>query len=110
MAKTRFWSALAGAVLSAAAVSAFAGPATQPTTRPYPLKTCVVSGDKLGDMGKPVVLNYEGREVQLCCKGCVDDFKQDPAKYLKKLDEAQAAATTKPAEGGEHKGHGGHKH
>jgi YHS domain-containing protein len=56
--------------------------------KPYPLKTCVVSGEELGTMGKPYVLNHEGREVQFCCKSCLPKFQKDPAKYLKKLDEA----------------------
>lgn len=48
---------------------------------------CVVSGDKLGEMGKPYVFKHEGREIKLCCKDCKKDFDKDPAKYLKKLDE-----------------------
>lgn len=61
----------------------------------YPLTTCVVSGDKLenGDMGPPV--NYVHKEegkpdrlVRFCCKSCIRDFKKDPAKYLKKIDDA----------------------
>jgi YHS domain-containing protein len=67
----------------------------------YPLTTCVVSGEKLGgDMGKPYVYTYKdakvkndsGREVRFCCKDCVKDFEKDPAKYLKKIDEAEAKA------------------
>jgi YHS domain-containing protein len=54
----------------------------------YPLKTCVVSDEKLGEMGKPFKFDYKGREVQLCCKDCKKDFDKDPAKYLKKLDDA----------------------
>lgn len=70
------------------------------TPAAYPLDTCVVSGDKLGDMGKPYeyVHKQEGkpdRTVLLCCKGCVKDFQKEPAKYLKALDEA--AAKTKAA-------------
>ena len=60
--------------------------------KPYPLKTCVVSGEKLGEMGKPVVYVHEGREIKFCCKDCIKDFKKDPAKYMKKLDEAAAKA------------------
>jgi hypothetical protein len=61
--------------------------------KPYPLTTCVVSGEKLGgDMGDPYVFTQNGREVRLCCKSCLKDFKKDPAKYLKKLDEAEAKA------------------
>ena len=58
----------------------------------YPLTTCVVSGEKLGEMGKPYVYKYEGREVQLCCKNCLKDFSKDPEKYLKKLDDAEKSA------------------
>ena len=60
--------------------------------KPYPLDKCVVSDEKLGEMGKPYVFKHEGREVQLCCKSCLKDFKKDPAKYLKKIDEAEAKA------------------
>ena len=61
-----------------------------PKTKPYPLKTCVVSGEKLDQMGKPVVYVYEGREIKFCCKDCIKDFKKDPAKYVKKINEAEA--------------------
>jgi YHS domain-containing protein len=58
--------------------------------KPYPLKTCVVSGDKIGEMGKPVMLIYKGQEMKFCCKDCVKDFNKDPDKYIKKLAEAEA--------------------
>ena len=54
----------------------------------YPLMTCVVSGDKLGDMGDPIIYNHEGREIRFCCKSCIKDFEASPAKYLAMLDEA----------------------
>lgn len=60
--------------------------------KPYPLKTCVVSGEKLGEMGKPVVYVHEGREIKFCCKDCVKDFKKNPTKYVKKLEQAEAKA------------------
>jgi YHS domain-containing protein len=53
--------------------------------KPYSLEVCIVSGDKLGEMGKPVVFVYKGQEIKLCCKPCRKDFDMDPAKYLKKL-------------------------
>lgn len=86
-------------VVAGLAAVVLAGPATQPTTRPYPLKTCVVSGGKLGGaMGEAVIYQHEGREVRFCCKSCIKDFKKDPAKYLKKLDDAEAAApSTQPS-------------
>jgi len=63
-----------------------AAAATPP--KPDKLTTCPVSGDKLGEMGKPYVLVYQGQEVKLCCSGCKKDFEKDPAKYLKKIRAA----------------------
>ena len=60
--------------------------------KPYPLTTCVVTDEKLGEMGKPYVFTHEGREIKMCCKGCLKDFKKDTAKYIKKLDEAEKKA------------------
>ena len=64
----------------------------------YPLKTCVVSGEKLGSMGRPHVIKHEGTEVQFCCKNCVKDFNKDSKKYLTKLADQvkkQEAAKTR---------------
>jgi YHS domain-containing protein len=63
--------------------------------KPYTLETCVVSGDKLGEMGKPFVYEYKGREIKFCCKNCVKDFNKEPAKYVKKIEEAEAKAKDK---------------
>jgi len=60
--------------------------------KPYTLKTCVVSGDKLGEMGEPFVYKYKDREIKLCCKSCLKDFNKEPAKYVKKIEEAEAKA------------------
>ena len=55
----------------------------------YPLATCVVSGEKLGSMGDPLVLVFGGQQIKLCCKNCVPDFKKEPAKYVAKLTATQ---------------------
>jgi YHS domain-containing protein len=57
----------------------------------YPLTTCVVSGEKLGEMGPPVVINHQGTEVRFCCNGCVKKFNADPAKYLAKLGKKETS-------------------
>ena len=59
-----------------------------PPPKPDLLKTCPVSDEKLGEMGKPVVFVFEGQEVKLCCKGCKKDFDKDQAKYMKKIRAA----------------------
>lgn len=83
----------AGCALAVAALvaPALAGGEAE-KAKPYPLKTCVVSGEKLdGDMGKPYVFTYQGQEIKLCCKSCLKDFNKEPAKYIKKLEEAEKA-------------------
>jgi len=71
-------------------VSAADAPAAE-KAKPYPLDTCIVSGDKLGTMGEAIVIVRDGQEIKLCCKGCTKDVDKDPAKYLKKIDEAVKA-------------------
>ncbi len=78
----------------AAPVASLAGDtnsAASAPPKPDKLTTCPVSGEKLGgDMGKPYVFVYQGQEVKLCCSGCKKDFDKDPAKYLKKIQDAAA--------------------
>lgn len=56
-------------------------------TGPYTLDTCPVSGQKLGSMGDPIVMEYDGREVRFCCDGCIDTFEADQAGYWAEIDE-----------------------
>lgn len=51
----------------------------------YPLKSCIVTDNELGSMGKPLSKTYGDQEVRFCCKPCVKKFEQNPAKFLKKL-------------------------
>ena len=63
------------------------------TVIPDLMTTCPVSGDKLGgDMGKPVVIVYQGQEVKFCCADCKTDFDKDPAKYMAKIRAADTPA------------------
>jgi YHS domain-containing protein len=52
----------------------------------YALDTCPVSGRELGKMGRPIVMTYEGREVRLCCKNCIEKFEADATRYLEQID------------------------
>ena len=54
-------------------------------SKPYPLETCLISGEKLGEMGEPYEIVFEGRQINFCCKKCLPDFQKDPARYLAKL-------------------------
>ena len=75
-----------------APLAAFAADKKSEKPKPYPLKTCVVTGEKLGEMGDAYVFVQDGREIKLCCKSCLKDFKKDPAKYIKKIEAAEAKA------------------
>lgn len=80
---------LAAALLTglAAGVLGAADQRLEKKARPYPLKTCVVSGEEINEKGdmKPYTFVHEGQEVKLCCKSCLKDFNKEPAKYLKKI-------------------------
>ena len=95
----RFKSLTVIALAATMIAAPFAGLAADPDqkkdekAKPYPLKTCIVSDDKLGgDMGEPYVFAYKGQEIKLCCKSCLKAFDKDPAKYLKKMEVEAAKA------------------
>ncbi len=66
--------------------------------KPYPLTTCIVSGEALGSMGKAVSMVHDGQEVKLCCKGCTKKFNKDPAGYVAKMNEEAAKPAAEPVE------------
>jgi hypothetical protein len=70
------------------------GQAAEKKPKPYPLDTCVVADEKLGadPNMKPYVFTHEGREIKLCCKSCLKDFKKDTAKYIAKIEAAEKKA------------------
>jgi YHS domain-containing protein len=82
---------LSAALVALAPASRADGTNTLSSVKPDLLKTCPVSGDKLGEMGKPHVFVYQGQEVKLCCPMCKADFDKDPAKYIKKIQAAAVA-------------------
>ena len=50
---------------------------------------CPVSGhDATSETA--VVIQYEGKEVRLCCQDCVEPFNKEPAKYMAKLESSEA--------------------
>jgi len=55
-------------------------------------KLCPVMDEPLGSMGKPLKVTGLGRDVYLCCKGCLKFLEKDPHKYLAKLPQLTGAA------------------
>lgn len=51
---------------------------------PQPQTTCPVLG---GGVDKQVYVDYQGKRIYFCCKGCDAEFKKDPEKYLQKMKE-----------------------
>ncbi len=45
-------------------------------------KTCPVMG---GEIDKKIFVDYKGKRIYFCCPACVDEFKKNPEKYLKKM-------------------------
>lgn len=84
--KSKFTTFLSTLLVSAALASmSVSTTASAADVKPYPLKTCVVSGNELGSMGKVITMTHEGQEVKFCCKPCIKKFNANPAKYLSKL-------------------------
>jgi len=54
-------------------------------------KICPVSGEKIGQGGmEPATYEYEGKIYNFCCPACIEEFKKDPEKYIKKIEAEKA--------------------
>jgi len=55
---------------------------------------CPVMG---GTINKEHFTDYEGKRVYFCCPACIPEFKKDPAKYVKKLEDQGIVLEKTPA-------------
>lgn len=62
-------------------------PKTKP--KPYPLKTCLVTGDDLDEMDERVSTVHDGQVFEFCCKPCLKKFQKSPGKYARALEKAR---------------------
>lgn len=67
----------------------------------YPLDTCVITGEPLDAMGKPVQIVAGNRLVQFCCEGCEAKFWKNPQAAFLKLGGGHSAKSDE--EGSDHK-------
>jgi YHS domain-containing protein len=44
---------------------------------------CPVQGGKIN---KEIYTDYQGQRIYFCCPACIDIFKKDPEKHLKKME------------------------
>lgn len=65
-------------------------------------KICPVSGEKVGQMGETVKVEYNGKIYNLCCDMCKKDFLKNPEKYRKIAEED--AKKYQEAAGEDHQG------
>lgn len=64
------------------------GEKSGPAVKEVGNKFCPVSGEEIKEE-EAVKVEYEGKIYNLCCKMCVEEFKKDPEKYIKKLEEIE---------------------
>lgn len=81
------------AVILALALAAFAAGSLW-AADPKPQTTCPVLA---GDIDRSVYVDYQGKRIYFCCKGCDAEFKKNPEKYIKKLQEEGATLEPAPA-------------
>ena len=70
-------------LISLVVLALAAGPALA-ADQPKPQTLCPVLG---GNIDKKVYVDYQGKRIYFCCQGCDAEFKKDPEKYMKKLQE-----------------------
>lgn len=58
-------------------------------------KLCPVMDEPLGSMGTPLKVTGLGRDIFLCCKGCLKFLEKEPEKYLAKLSVLPGSAVAK---------------
>ena len=55
-------------------------------------KICPVLGEKIDEKTK-ATYEYKGKIYNFCCAMCIDEFKNDPDKYIKKVEEEVPSAS-----------------
>ncbi len=48
--------------------------------------TCPVMDNPVN---KDVYVDYEGKRIYFCCEGCIETFKENPEKYMEKLEDVK---------------------
>jgi len=56
--------------------------------------TCPVMGGKIN---KSLYVDYQGKRIYVCCPDCLPKVRQDPAKYVEKLEDAGVVLEKVPA-------------
>jgi len=54
-----------------------------------------------GNLDKNLYVDYQGYRIYFCCSGCDTEFKKNPEKYLKKMQDAGITPEKSPAGAGQ---------
>lgn len=57
---------------------------------------CPVMG---GAVNKALYVDHDGKRIYVCCMGCIDAVKKDPAKYVKEIEAKGITLAATPVEG-----------
>jgi YHS domain-containing protein len=58
--------------------------------------TCPVMG---GLINKNIYADYQGNRIYFCCPPCLKEFKKNPNKYVKKMNEQGITLSKSPDSG-----------
>ena len=47
---------------------------------------CPVTGERIDENSK-VAYEYKGKIYNLCCSGCIEEFKSNPEKYIQIIEK-----------------------
>ena len=72
----------------------FGSKKAEATQAPGPQTQCPIMGGKID---RKLFVDYEGKRIYVCCSDCVPKVKQDPAKYVKQLEDAGVVLEKAPA-------------
>lgn len=113
--KKMAWIAVVLMTVTAFAVASMAAAQTTNTNAPAKVQTekvaknvkkvvhqtmCPVMGNAID---KKLFVDFEGKRIYVCCAGCLETVKKDPAKYIKEM-EAQGITLFKAPAKGSNKG------
>ena len=91
MKKTNWFTVSMATALMTCGVCAADKPAQTPTPSQKSLAVavkvqtlCPVMG---GTINKSKFVDYDGKRIYVCCDGCIDKVKKDPAKYVRQMEE-----------------------
>jgi YHS domain-containing protein len=66
---------------------------------------CPIMG---GPVDRTAYVDYEGKRVYFCCKGCASEFLKDPGKHIQKMESQGIVLERVPesGKGADHRGEG----